>query len=153
MLLIWGSHADADTWLVGESVLGQLPKLFDRNFAIGYLLPVVVLVTVSFGFITEFDLSASLLPLLTTDNALANTTLIVLGSWLLAILLMAINRSLFRLMEGYGRFNPARLFAGREKRRYRNLLAKKNALEKAYWESDSQSKSQEIQTQLDDINR
>ena len=34
------------------------------------------------------------------------------------VLLLIVNRDLLRLMEGYEQFNPARLFRGKELRRY-----------------------------------
>jgi hypothetical protein len=49
------------------------------------------------------------------------TSLFGLGSWGGGILLLATNRDLIRLMEGYGRLNPAHVFQGFERRRYRKL--------------------------------
>ena len=43
---------------------------------------------------------------------------IVLVSALGGVVLLIVNRDLLRLMEGYEQFNPARLFRGKELRRY-----------------------------------
>ena len=53
-------------------MLGQLPNLFDRNFAIGYFLPVAAFAAVSYRLMEAFNLS-SLLSILTTTDALTNT--------------------------------------------------------------------------------
>ncbi len=122
-------------------MLGEVPKLFDRNFFVGYFLPVVLFGAASLGLIRAFGLS-SLLAFLGTD-ALANTAIILLLSWLIAILLLAVNRSLYMLLEGYGRFNPARLFMWREKERYRRLLHEKDELEKTYHREANNSAKQD----------
>jgi hypothetical protein len=121
-------------------LFGQLPKLFDRNFVIGYFLPVVLFAAASYGVATGFGVSGSLgsesLSLLTKESVPANTatialvplvttTIIALGLWLVAVLLLAMNRPLYQLMEGYGEYNPARLLVWKEKRRYNRLQARK----------------------------
>jgi LysM domain len=133
-------------------VLGELPNLFDRNFAIGFFLPVVLFAAISYALMEAFHLS-SLVSFLRTENPLASTAISLVLTWLIAALLLAMNRSLYMLLEGYGRFNPARLLAGREKRRYRKLLDEKSRLEQAYRrESNNPAKQEEILSRLGDIN-
>ncbi len=156
------------------TLFSQLPSMFNRNFATAYLVPVVLFVAASFGLLADFGLLSSLFILLTTDsdstdsnpapivtilaNPAAAATIIAIilfvllvVLWLLAITLLAANRAISRLLAGYGRFNPARLLAGREKRRYQKLLDERNDLENAHQESNNQAKQAEIQSRLGDL--
>src|SRR5687768_8426382 len=101
-------------------MLSDLPKLFDRNFALGFFLPVAAFVAASLALLNALGYSAVVLPVLKTD-ILLGATVAALGSWLGAVLLLGLNRDLIRLLEGYGRWNPARLWAGLERRRFRRL--------------------------------
>lgn len=101
-------------------MFGELPKLFDRNFAIGYFLPVAIFLIASFNLLSNFNLPSTLL-LFTHKDVLLDTTLLGLVSWLCGILLLALNRDIYRFFEGYGILNPLRLFAGIERRSYKRL--------------------------------
>jgi hypothetical protein len=107
-------------------MFGELPKLFDRNFVIGFFLPVAVLITFSILIINPYSFGAQAVDFLKTD-LLVGTTTIGLLSWVGGIILLAINRDLYRLMEGYLKYNPLKLFGWMEKRRYRKVI---NELEK-----------------------
>lgn len=127
-------------------MFGELSKLFDRNFVIGYFLPVALFATVTFALLAGFGLLPSSTDVLSYFSALnteasapentaigtlaplVNTTIFALVLWLVAVFLLAINRTVYRLMEGYGPVNPARLFAWRERRRYRKLQNRKEKL-------------------------
>jgi hypothetical protein len=82
-------------------MFGQLPKLFDRNFAIGYFLPVAAFVIVGYELLAGFGLTSDLFPLLAQNNALVNTSIIAVASWFLAAFLLVLNRPLYMLKEGY----------------------------------------------------
>ncbi len=112
-------------------MFGELPKLFDRNFAIGYFLPIIAFVAASLGLISGFDLYSTLLPLFQT-KLIIGTTIILLLSWLGGIVLLTLNRNILRLMEGYGWYNPYRLFAWIEKSHYRRLHRTISKLEMEY---------------------
>lgn len=124
-------------------MFGELSKLFDRNFVIGYFLPVALLAIATLALLAGFGLwlsvsdvlsffsapnteaSASENTAISTLAPLVNTTIVVLVLWLFAVFLLALNRTVYRLMEGYGPANPARLLAWRERRRYRKLQERK----------------------------
>lgn len=143
-------------------MFAELPKLFDRNFAIGYLLPVAVVAVAYIGLLQTLNI----LPrgLRDIDNA-ANVTsdvqipgqpgsgaprqapngdkaaeadadLLVSGAiagfalWFCAVVLLALNRSIIRLLEGYGSWNPARLFARIERDRFHALTLELGELKK-----------------------
>ncbi len=101
----------------------KLPELFDRNFAIGYFLPVASFTSATIALLSYF----SLLPAIFTVNTvnqidiLLGTTLIGLFSWLAGIILLATNRDLIRILEGYGNFNPLNLVMWVERRNYKSL--------------------------------
>jgi hypothetical protein len=86
-------------------MFSQLPKVFDRDFAVGFLLPAAALcgwifaVARAFGFISD---AISLEKLGATAVAIAIV-------WLVAIALMALNRPIFRFLEGYGDWHPLKL--------------------------------------------
>jgi hypothetical protein len=52
------------------------------------------------------------------NNLLVGTTAIGLISWMIGILLLGANRSIYRFLEGYGKYNPLKLLLGFEKRQY-----------------------------------
>src|SRR5688572_7371498 len=107
-------------------MFGELPKLFDRNFVIGFFLPVAIFITLSILIINPYPFGSQVLDVLTTD-LLVGTTVLGLLSWVGGIVLLALNRDLYRIMEGYRKYNPLKLFGWMEKRRYQRVV---NELEK-----------------------
>ncbi len=107
-------------------MFGELPKLFDRNFVIGFFLPVAVFITFSILIINPYPFGAQAIDFLKAD-LLVGTTTIGLLAWVGGIVLLALNRDLYRLMEGYLKYNPLKLFGWMEKRRYQRAV---NDLEK-----------------------
>lgn len=109
-------------------MFGELPKLFDRNFAVGYFLPVAIFITLSGFILGQYGFAPKMISVLESD-LLIGTTVLGLISWVGGIFLLAINRELYRLMEGYGKYNPVRLFGGLEKYRYKKLLIELDRLD------------------------
>jgi hypothetical protein len=112
-------------------MFGQLPKLFDRDFAIGHFLPLSVFLFVSLqvprAFGIEFD------PRAATDTQLVvGTTLLGLAAWLGAIFLMANNLLLYQVLEGYGRWNPIGIFGPLQRSRFRRLQKRIQKLNDEY---------------------
>ncbi|MGE5265423.1 MAG: hypothetical protein ACM3S0_18745 [Acidobacteriota bacterium] len=101
-------------------MFGELPKLFGRDFATAYFLPVAAFVAATFALLSRYGFTANLLGIAQAD-ILLGTTVVVLVSWLGGIGSLSANHEILRLMEGYGRFNPARLWGSIEKRRFRSL--------------------------------
>jgi hypothetical protein len=102
-------------------MFGELPKLFDRNFVIGFFLPVAIFITISILIVNPFPFGTQIVDFLKTDLLVGTTTLGLL-SWVGGIVLLALNRDLYRIMEGYRKYNPLKLFGWMEKRRYRRLV-------------------------------
>ncbi len=57
-------------------MFSELPKIFDRNYAIGYFLPVAVFLVVSLGLIKGYGLLPQLLPLDQRKDLLLGTTVL-----------------------------------------------------------------------------
>jgi hypothetical protein len=114
-------------------MFGELPKLFDRNFVIGFFLPVAILITFSILIINPHPFGNQLIDFLTTD-LLVGTTTIGLLSWVGGIVLLALNRDLYRIMEGYRKYNPLKLFGWMERRRYQKVIDELEQLDDEYRE-------------------
>lgn len=112
-------------------MFGELPKLFDRNFAVGFFLPVAILITLSVIILGPYVFSVEVSEFLEI-NLLVGTTVLGLLSWVGGIVLLAINHDLYRFMEGYGSYNPTRLFGWFEKRRYQNTVKEREKLDEEY---------------------
>ncbi len=78
-------------------MFSELPKLFDRDFAIGFFLPASVLGGEVWSLLSTFSLLANR-PTLETLSAAAIAVAII---WLLAVALLALNYSILRCFEGY----------------------------------------------------
>jgi hypothetical protein len=109
-------------------LFGELPRLFDRDFAIGFFLPVAAFVAASYGLLNAIDLWTRLFPAFTVDNALVYGSILVVASWFCAAFLLATNRFIYRLKEGYPLtfINPRLNFW--QRRRYKNLIDKSKEL-------------------------
>jgi hypothetical protein len=114
-------------------MFGELPKLFDRNFVIGFFLPVAIFVTISIFIINPYPFGTQVVDFLTTD-LLVGTTALGLLSWVGGIVLLAINRDLYRVMEGYREYNPLKLFGWMEKQRYHRTVGELEKLDNEYRE-------------------
>jgi hypothetical protein len=90
-------------------MFGGLPKLFDRSFLIGFFLPAFLLFASGGANLVAFcHIDVEFSDLLAKADPLKATMFIVI-IWLLSILLMAFNRPIIRLLEGYGGSNPFRI--------------------------------------------
>jgi hypothetical protein len=105
-------------------LFGKLPEIFGRDFVVAYFLPAGVFVAVSTKLI------GLPLPLrLSLTEAVQSAALFALAAWLGGVILMAVNPVLIRMLAGYGRFNPARLFKWIEVLRFKKLLRKVSELD------------------------
>lgn len=112
-------------------MFGELPKLFDRNFAIGYFLPVAMFLAGTYGLLQHYAMAGPIFALIQTD-LLIGTTLLGLLTWLGGILLLVTNRDLYRILEGYGNLNPLRLVSFIEKWHYRKIEREIDDLDEEY---------------------
>lgn len=113
-------------------MFSELPKLFERNFAMAFFLPVAIFIGASLLLLDQYQLT-QILPTLNFDT-LVGATILGLFSWLGGILLLVTNRDMYRLMEGYGKFNPVKLVGRFQKNRFRKLNEKLDKLNDEYRE-------------------
>jgi len=109
-------------------MLGELPKIFGRDFIIGYFLPAAIFVAASLALRWASDLSIPLS--LQKDTILRDATVFGFVSWFGGILILATNRNILRLLAGYGRFNPFNLVKRVEKTRFERIRRNKDKLDK-----------------------
>jgi hypothetical protein len=80
-------------------MFNNLPNLFDRNFAVGFFLPAVLIVCGIYLVLTAYG---SRPEWLIVGNVKLTDAVVAFGLvWVVAIFLLAINRSLVRFLEGY----------------------------------------------------
>lgn len=82
-------------------MFSSLPKLAEKTFIIGYLVPTVAFVLAVLGTFGDTALVKAVFKLVGTDKSFADLTVVVGAVWLLALALMLLNRPIYRLMEGY----------------------------------------------------
>lgn len=104
----------------------ELPKLFDRDFAIGFFLPLAVFMPCMYFVASGFSAPEVVnflkaIELSQTKPGIFEATLLVVILWLGGILLLVLNFSIIRLKEGYGKWNPLQLLKWREVARFRRL--------------------------------
>jgi hypothetical protein len=102
-------------------MFGKLPDLFGKAFAIGFFLPAAVVAVGIAGILSLHGMPKSIADFAQDEKTLGSTVAVAL-IWLFSIVLMAINTTIIRTLEGYGPFNPLRLGARLERRRFEKLL-------------------------------
>src|SRR5258706_13631323 len=100
-------------------MFSDLPKLFDRNFFVGFLLPALGFLVANISNLIA--LPAGPVTAFLRSNSVGGLTFIAVAAWFFAILLLALNSSIVRAKEGYGRLNPAKLWASLERSRFNRL--------------------------------
>jgi hypothetical protein len=81
-------------------VFAELPKLFDRDFAIGYFLPAALFIALSYFVIAWFGFHPVVVAL-SADSFLKESAGFGLLSLLGGIILLVLNRGIVRFLEGY----------------------------------------------------
>lgn len=83
----------------------ELPKLLDRNYMVGFLLPAAVLSGLCWWILALYRL-VPINPWSKDIDALVGGTAAIALVWLVSILLVALNGAVDRLMQGYGWTGP-----------------------------------------------
>jgi uncharacterized membrane protein len=124
------------------------PSLFERNFAVGFFLPVVVFLVTVAVLLDNFGLLGSIVTTVVGNELqfLVATSIFAFIAWLGAILLYALNRDIIRFFEGYGRLNPLYLFRTHQVKRFTQLQRELEELDKQY--ARHQDKGEEIPHRL-----
>ena len=67
-----------------------------------------------------------------TGNTLYDATLAVVATWIVSIFLLVLNRDIYRILEGYKKYNPLKIFEKRAKKVYNNKVARLKKLDDEY---------------------
>jgi len=81
-------------------LFGELPKLFDRDFAIAYFLPSAAFSAVTYWIVLKFNL-AHVVFAFSAESFLKDIASFGLVSLFGGIILLIANRGILRLFEGY----------------------------------------------------
>jgi hypothetical protein len=112
----------------------ELPKLLDKDFTVGYLLPAVVLSAAAVSILIGYGFLPEAIPVI-RRHPLEVATVLGLASYGVAVILAALNRTVTMLMEGYLPLEdrlPAWLInclKWNERRLFRGLVDKATTLE------------------------
>ena len=82
-------------------MLGTLPKLADKAFVLGFLLPAFLFLISILALVSDLKTTKELADKLVQKDALETLALFVLLVWGLAILMMMLNHTQYRMLEGY----------------------------------------------------
>jgi hypothetical protein len=83
-------------------VFSELPKLLDRDFAVGFFLPAAVMGAGLWIVLYAFGLTAGMPEL----EALTSTAIATFIVWLFSVVLLGFNHQILRCLEGYPKWLP-----------------------------------------------
>jgi hypothetical protein len=82
-------------------VFASLPKLADKNFVIGFLLPVLIAGFAGVLLFRDTQPIQAIYSIVLEEKTLSDLTVAVLGVWSAAVVLVLFNYQIYRLLEGY----------------------------------------------------
>ena len=115
-------------------MFARLPDILGRNFVVGYLLPALFFILATYLIDSEYNFLPKYLNYssLSQLKILELITVISLVSILIGIILLVLNGTVIRIMEGYGKFNPFRLIFWIEKYRFNKIKKEISKTEDIY---------------------
>lgn len=125
-------------------MFSQLPKFFDRDFLIGYFLPVTLFFSSLVGYLCFFVKDPSI-PLVIKEYPIASIFVLVIVFWFSGLLLLSINRLLIRVLEGYYYFPWKNALKKHHERRFQEL---QDFL--SDWKKKDQSDDQNLKKEADE---
>ena len=108
-------------------MLGEIAKLFDRNFAVAYFLPAAGFVAATHFIGTRLGAFQPLF-ILNKASLFENVALFLIANVLVAVILSVLNRAVIRLFEGYWPFRRHLNFIAR--RRYEALERRESSIDR-----------------------
>ncbi len=123
-------------------MISTLSNLADRNFVLGFLLPVILAGLAILGLFQDLPQIAAIWTAVANADDFAKLTLLVLALWTVAVLLLAFNHALYRLLEGYwGPFLWIGWFVQRQQKAFDDAQSDRAALRaKADTDTDERRK-------------
>ncbi len=114
----------------------RLPELFNKDFLIGYVLPLLVFLVVSLQLTEAFGVSsqAAVVGFFRERESIADTFALLISLWLGGAILAAVNSFILRILEGYGTYHPLKLLKYNwiERRRYEQSKRQKASLDELF---------------------
>jgi hypothetical protein len=104
---------------------------FNQNFAVAFMLPAALFFVVSFAVMNGFSVLTYVFHL-SESRILVGILMLGLVTWSAGVCLFMLNTQIIKLMEGYGRYNPARMFLWIQKRRFKKLCDRISKLDAQY---------------------
>lgn len=117
-------------------MFGELPKIFGKTFLIGYMLPMALVALAGaaisdlYCFSSIYRWAFGILGSADEKQLAFRLGLAVAIIWAGGVVLLSINQTLIRLLEGYGVLNPAQLLKWRSLMVFDALTAEHDGLEK-----------------------
>lgn len=81
-------------------MLGNLPKLLDRNFVLGFVLPVLLFAVAALFLLRDYSFAGAWLDSLLAKDVTSAAYAVAIV-WLLAVILLLLNHAIYRMLEGY----------------------------------------------------
>lgn len=107
-----------------------ITKIFDRNFIIGHFLPVFIYVVINYWIMQYFQIQAAPFKIFVLKGTITvDAGILAIISLLVAFVISTFNIYWIMFLEGYGKYNPLRIFDECEIRLYDKLKAEKYSLE------------------------
>ena len=126
----------------------EVSKLFDRDFVIGYFVAAATLLVANLFLLDVFGASSQPISL-DRANMLTSTSVLIVIAWLVAVCLLAVNRDIFRFMQGYWPFELGKRLNWIERRRFQSLKNRIGKLNDDYKVANSQERKVAVGHSLD----
>jgi hypothetical protein len=110
-------------------MLSTIPKLADKSFILGFVLPVFLVVLVGLWLFSDVPPIDTLLNVASHGDSLEKLVSVVISIWTLSILMLTFNHAQFQILEGY-RWPLSRWTSRKERhrRRYQEMAQRLRAL-------------------------
>lgn len=110
-------------------MLSSLPKLADKAFILGFVLPVLMFTLAALALFLDLPQVQAWATAAMERDALEKVVYLVLGIWAFAVFMLIINDILYKVLEGYlWPFSHCRRLSRREKLRYERMRTEWNSL-------------------------
>ncbi len=127
-------------------MFAELPKIFDKNFALSYFFPSLVFIILSKYVLLVAGIDQNILPYL-NGEPVNDLSILALFSYLGGIILLISNKEIYRFLEGYGKYHPLKAFEF-EKKRYRNIIQEVEKLDNEYYSPNFTPEARKRRTEL-----
>src|SRR5208337_4091174 len=112
-------------------MISSLPKLADRAFIVGFLLPTLLFFLATICLLSDIGFFANILPAIGETEKWDKIAYLIIGLWTFSVLLQIINNAQYQMLEGYTwPLKYINFLKRREESRYDELNARVSELKK-----------------------